>query len=690
MTRPIIGGGRFGLGGLAAGIRNAPYLRKWLLLGTLIGVVAGLGAIVFSEALDAANDLFLGTIGRYRTPLPVGEGNLASTSAMARPWAIPIVVAVGGLISGILVTRFAPEAAGHGTDAAIEAVHRNPRGIRPRVSLVKIVASAITIGSGGSGGREGPTAQISTSFASFLARTLDLTPADARIALTVGMGAGIGAIFRAPLGGAVLGAEILYREDVESEALVPSLIASIVGFAVFGAVEGFTPIFGYLQGYRFSRPIELVYYAAIGLAAGLLGMLYSEVFYRVHRFAERSRVSTIVKPAAGGLLVGLMALGLPQVLGTGYGWVQEAMTQGLLSIPLWIVLILPFAKIISTSLSIGSGGSGGIFGPGMVIGGFLGAAAWRLLHGFAPGIPVSPAPFVIVGMISCFGSIAHAPIAVMLMVAEMTGSLELLAPAMAAVGIATLVVGDHTIYASQLKNRADSPSHRLRFGLPMLDAISVSDSMTPPKLTLSGEDTVRKALARLDETGLRGAPVVTDSNRYLGVVDLASLNSSPADSRLSTLADSTYPVAAPDAQLDSVMAALADGPANWLPVVTGERKLVGTVATANVVRAYQESLETARRRLLNISGRTVLLDSKVAGSSPAVGLRIQDLAWPTGTLVIAVAKKDQLIFPSGDTRIEEGDILSILTTKQSVSAVERSLGGPPPAESGPEAAGESG
>lgn len=183
--------------GFSAGTKNTTYLRKWLVLGSLIGVVAGVGAILFTEALDAANHLLLGTLGGYHTPLPVGEGNVASSSHVPGPWAVPIVVGAGGLLSGILVNRLAPEAAGHGTDAAIDAVHHNPTGIRPRVSVVKIVSSAITIGSGGSGGREGPTAQISSSFASFLARKLDLTPADARIALTVGMGAGIGAIFRA-------------------------------------------------------------------------------------------------------------------------------------------------------------------------------------------------------------------------------------------------------------------------------------------------------------------------------------------------------------------------------------------------------------------------------------------------------------------------------------------------------------
>src|SRR5262249_26303653 len=150
-----------------------------------------------------------------------------------------------------------------------------------------------------------------------------------------------------------------------------------------------------------------------------------------------------------------------QALHMGYGWVQIAMGPQLLGMPLWVVLLIPFAKILATSLSIGSGGSGGIFGPGMVIGGLLGAPFWRLTYGLLPGVPASPAPYVIVGMMALFGGIAHAPLAVMLMVAEMTGNLSLLAPAMIAVAVSTALVGDNTIYRSQLPNRASAPAHRV-------------------------------------------------------------------------------------------------------------------------------------------------------------------------------------------------------------------------------------
>ena len=210
------------------------------------------------------------------------------------PWAVPIVVALGGLISGIIVFRLAPEAEGHGTDAAIAAFHHGARRIRGRIPIVKLVASSITIGSGGSGGREGPTAQIGAGFGSFLARVLDLDARDARIAVAAGMAAGIGAIFRAPLGGAVLGVEIPYREDVEADALVPSFVASVVAFSIFGVLIGFAPIFGQITAV-FNDPRQLVYYALIGLVAGVVGRMYISGFYGVTRSsragASRARSS---------------------------------------------------------------------------------------------------------------------------------------------------------------------------------------------------------------------------------------------------------------------------------------------------------------------------------------------------------------------------------------------------------------
>lgn len=463
---PESAGGRFG-----ATIRNAGYLRKWLLLGVTIGVISGLGAVVFYLALNYTGSFLLGYLADYHVPTPLGEGGSRGSAGFVRPWAIPLVTTGGALLSALIVAKLAPEATGHGTDEAIEAVHTDPRAIRARVVLVKLVASALTIGSGGSAGREGPTAQISAGFSSLLTRRLGLSDEDGRVAVALGIGAGIGAIFAAPLGGAVLAASITYRDDFDYRNLLPGFITSGTAYAVLGSFLGFDPLFGYIDAeYRFERAWPLLWFVVIGLAAAAVGYLYARFFHSTVALVHRLPGGPIIKPAVGGLLVGLFGLLIPQILGSGYGWAQLAADRSsLMSIPLWIIIVLPVAKIVATCLSIGSGGSGGLFGPGIVIGAFVGAAIWRLseLAGL-PGVPEQPGVFVVVGMMTCFGSVARAPLAIMIMVAEMTGSFSVVPGAILAVGIASLLMSrtNVTIYEAQRLNREAAETERARGDSP--------------------------------------------------------------------------------------------------------------------------------------------------------------------------------------------------------------------------------
>lgn len=656
-------------------LKDWNYLRKWLVLGVLIGVVAGLGAIAFIFALEGCSKLLLETIGGYRPPLPIGEGNRLAASGFARPWAIPLVVGLGGLISGVLVFGFAPEAEGHGTDAAIAAVHHNPKGIRGRVTLIKLVASAVTIGSGGSAGREGPAAQISAGFGSLLARRLNLSPQDSRIAVAVGVGSGIGAIFRAPLGGAVLGAEILYRDDLEPEALFPSLVAAIVGFSVFGAVEGFEPIFGTLNTAVFDHPVQLLYYAVLGICAGLVGRLYSRGFYGVVGLRHKLPGPDMLKPAIAGLAVGMIGLGFPAILATGYGWLQRGMQNGLPDMALWIVIALPLVKILATSLSIGSGGSGGIFGPGMFIGGFVGLALWRVLHTVAPGMPVLPAPFIVVGMIACFGSIAHAPLGLMLMVAEMTGSLALLPPAMVAIGLATLVVGDDTIYESQLGSRADAPAHRAAVGLPLLSSVSIADVMTAPRLVIPGRTAESEARGWLVARQLAGAAVIGDDGNFVGVLS-SDATQHGKDSTASVVADRDYPSVAPDQGLDVALDVMVSAGASWVPVVDAH-KVVGTVGMSEIIAGNQRALRRSLRLLAGTNGNTVLVETAIADGSPFAGTTVATAPWPSGSFVLSLERHSQLIAPRPETELQPGDLVAAVISSEGEAELRRRLGGRP-------------
>jgi H+/Cl- antiporter ClcA/CBS domain-containing protein len=658
---------------------GASYLQKWLILGLLIGVMAGAGAIVFYEALLASTHFFLGTLAGYHVPTPVGEGGNRASTSFTRPWALPLVVGLGALLGAILVFRFAPEAEGHGTDAAISAVHQNPRGIRFRAVIVKLVASALTIGSGGSGGREGPTGQISAGFASLLARELDLSPADARIAVVTGIGSGIGAIFGAPLGGAVLATEILYRDDFDAEALLPSFVASLVGYVIFGAAVGFTPIFGFASTYHFTDPALLPWFALIGVLGGLIGLLYAKSFYGISDLFDGMALPRWVKPAIGGVIVGLIALAIPEVLGTGYGWIQQGLGRQLLTLPLWIVLILPFARILATGLSIGSGGSGGIFGPGLVIGAFIGASVWRLFEPIVPSMGHNPVPYVIIGMMCCFGGISRAPLAVMLMVAEMTGSLSILGPAMIAVGLAWFIVrrSDDTIYRSQLRSRSDVPAQRLLMGMPVLAAVPVAQAMAPPRLVITGGTTVAAARRELLQHGVSGAPVVDGEGRFEGTVSLFRLEGAKegAESRLASLVDVAAATTSDSANLGVAVDAMTTSDQRWVSVLDADRRVVGTIGTSDVVRGYRLGLLASLQRM-NADGDENGSDRVFVGErSPLSGLTLRQSGLPASIIVTTIQRKKDLVVPDGSTVLEVGDELILLGIPDDIEAV-RTLASP--------------
>ncbi len=653
-------------------IGTSSYGRKWLILGSVIGVIAGLGAVVFYETLQFASWFFLHVLAGYNEPSPVGEGYRVASSHFARPWAIPLVATIGALAGAILVFTVAPEAEGHGTDAAIAAVHHNPRGIRFRTVIVKIVASALTIGSGGSGGREGPTGQISAGFGSLLARTLDLSPSDARIAVSSGIGSGIGSIFGAPLGGAILATEIMYRDDFEVEALLPAFIASIVGYSVWGTIEGFGPLFGYTSNYHLQNASQLVWFAIIGVLGGLIGLLYAKGFYAMVAMFHRLRLPRWVRPGIGGLLVGTIALAIPEVLGTGYGWIQQGLGTQLLHIPLWIVLILPFARIAATGLSIGSGGSGGIFGPGMVIGAFVGAGVWRVLAPLNGSLGHDPAPYVIVGMMACFGSISRAPLAVMLMVAEMTGSLSMVVPAMVAVGLATLIVrrGDDTIYRSQLKSRSESPAHRIAAGMPLLHSIPTSQAAVPVRCLLVESASASAALEAMREAHVPAAPVVDDDGLYRGIVSADELGGDDPALRVADRLDASFAPIHQSVRLNVVLEILTATPQTWAAVVDDNRSVVGTIAMSDLVRGYRRALQSSLRQMSELSGADDNLYVEVAEGSALVGERLRDAGLPRGVLITLIERRRDTVQPTGDVVFEAGDRLTVLGVRSDLEQLE--------------------
>ena len=336
----------------------------------LIGLLGGLSAQLFVWLLEIAERLLIVGIAGYIAPEP-GASTLAPGLGSCGLWLVPVVTTLGGLLSGVLVYTVAPEAEGHGTDAAVDAFHHKGGRMRPVVPLVKAIASAITIGSGGAAGREGPVAQISVGASSIVADLFHLDDDDRRIIVLAGMAAGLSAIFRSPLGMAIFAVEILYSGmDFETEALIYTVVSAVVAYAVNGLFVGWSPIFHFSETLHFTRPLDLVGYTMLGIVAGLVGAIEPTIFYGIRDFFKRLKVSNHIKPAIGGLLMGLLALAVPQTISSGYGWVQQAMTGDYVG---WSLILLAFAKILAMSLTISSGGSGGVFGPNVYIGGMIGA-----------------------------------------------------------------------------------------------------------------------------------------------------------------------------------------------------------------------------------------------------------------------------------------------------------------------------
>jgi CIC family chloride channel protein len=535
----------------------------------------------------------LGQGAGYIPPLPGGEGVTVFTS-IARRWMIPVICILGGLISGLLVFKLAPEAEGHGTDAAIDSFHNKEGFVRRRVPLVKLVASAITIGSGGSAGREGPIALIAAGFGSTIADIFKLDSHDRRIALAIGIGAGIGSIFKAPLGGALISAEILYRRDFEFETLLPSFIASIVGYSVYASWSGWAPVFSIHTSFSFSHPWHLLGFAILGVVCGLFGMLYGRIFYFMRDRFRGARLPDYVKPAIGGLIVGAIGVFLPQILGTGYGWIQFAIDGNTAVLPLGIMIAVLFGKIVATSLSVGSGGSGGVFAPGLVVGSMVGAVTWLLLHNFAnlvPLVPAEPATFVVLGMMTLFGGIAKAPLAVMIMVSEMTGNYSLLIPSMVSVVIAYFLTGNSYIYEKQVNTRADSPAHRAEYFVPLLEKIQIADAMVTNPITVSTE-TYLSDFADLTKSEEIDAAPVLDSGKLAGMVTTRDMARFPEDkwpeTRVREAMSKKLLVGYPEEVLSEALNRMTKNNISHLPIVDRNYsdRLVGLLAVENIALTY--------------------------------------------------------------------------------------------------------
>jgi CIC family chloride channel protein len=482
--------------------------------------------------------------------------------------------------------------------------------------------------------------------------------------------------------GAVLATEILYRDDFDVEALLPCFIASIVGYVIFGAAVGFTPLFGFNDSYHFSDPSHLLWFALIGVLGGFIGLLYAKGFYGIAAAFTRIPLPRWLKPAIGGVLVGSIALAIPEVLGTGYGWIQQSLGHQLLSLPLWVVLVLPFARIVATGLSIGSGGSGGIFGPGMVIGAFIGAAVWRLFDPIVPSMGHSPTPYVIVGMMCCFGSISRAPLAVMLMVAEMTGSVSILAPSHGR--RRTGLVHRPARRRHHLSQPAEEPSRRPRPTAPGRDAPPGQRARQPGHGPTPPGGPGRHLVPAARRSDRKGRRSRCAGGRRRGSlrrsVSLDALNQldeqGGSDHRCRRRRISTHGLRVSPPRRGARCAHHASQ--HWIPVLDNDRAVIGTIAMSDIVRGYRLGLLASLRQLDGTADAAGTHDIEIAARSSLVNMPLRRAGLPDGVIVTSIQRRRDLVIPDGDTVLQSGDRLVVIGGSEDIDALKAIASGSSP------------
>ena len=531
-----------------------PDLRivgRTLTHAAIVGAAAGLMGAAFFATLELVQRLVLEDLGGYRPLRASGETFLPELTHIIhfRPWLLALLPAIGALASGI-ISELAPETRGGGGDAMIEAFHRQDANIRKRVAWVKAISSIFTLGTGGSGGREGPTMQIGGALGSLCGRLLRVDIAERRILMVAGVAAGIAAVFRTPLGAALLAVEVLYRDDFESDALIPAVLASVTAYSVVISIFGESTLFAHPGRFPFVIK-HLWLYGVLAILVTMLASVFLNALRAVQGASARLKIAEWAKPALGGAALGgfcvpiILFIGwrLAQpgqgvgLLGGGYGAVQVAIT-GASWLPIgWsgvaLLLFLCLAKIVASSLTIGSGGSAGDFAPALVIGGLFGGAFGRAAQMLTGDPRIDPGAFALVAMGTFYGGVSHTPLSSLVLVCELAGSYDLLVPLMLAEGIAFVALRKKALYRAQVPTQRESPIHHAPT-LDLLRQARVAQVMRPvslggvpvvaPALRVGPEDDLRSATQTLLANKLREIPVVDDAGQIVGLLDEADIS----------------------------------------------------------------------------------------------------------------------------------------------------------------------
>lgn len=578
---------------------------KWLALGAVVGAMTGALATLFYIVIEWLQHLLLTTWAGFSLPVPAGENLFSGPAGPARPWLLFILLGAVGLLTGYLLRRFVPQTrfgGTDGTDTMIKAFHHQEGHIPPSVPIMKVSTSILTIAAGGSAGREGPISLLGAGCGSWLAGKLRLTAKERRILLLAGAAGGLGAIFRAPLGGALTAVEVIYREDFEAEALLPSIISSVVSYSFFTLVFGAEPIFG-IPKFEFSDLRELPLYALLGLVCAVTGWFYVHTF-RFIKFKIfwplTDRLGFVPAVALGGLGMAAIGYRFPELLGGGQGWLELAML-GKLSVSMMLGMVI--GKTVATSVTIGSGLSGGMFAPALFVGGMSGGVIGSLGQRFFPTVVTEPGAYVLVGMAAFFAGVASAPIGPLVMVCELTQGYGLLAPLMLATAIALVLGRQASLYENQVDNKFESPAHVGDATINILEREKVEGHFRPGRVSIVEEGTHFGALTDIIVNSSELCfPVRGAQDRITGILAVEDLRKVLYEDTLCELLVAgdvarKAVLLRPDEDLYSALLKFVDSNLAQLPVVDSQdpTSVLGMLAREDVFAAYAKILQSMKQ-----------------------------------------------------------------------------------------------
>lgn len=648
-----------------------------VLLPCVIGVLTAGAAIGFVYLIAAVQWL---AIGSSDLPLRV--------IGHVQPLRVILAPALGGLAVGLLVHRFAPEAQGHGVPEVIEAVTARGGRIRPRVAAIKSLASALTIGSGGSVGREGPIVQIGAAVGSTVAQALKLPSAQTRTLAACGAAGGIAAAFNAPIAGAFFALEVItgnFAMPSFGPVILSSVMATVASRAYFGDHPAFV-----VQPYALQSAYEIPLYVGLGLVSGLVAVGFVHVLHAIEQQAQRVPIAPTWKPALGGLAVGVLVLWLPNLYGVGYLTMDGALS-GTLGWKMLAVL-LP-AKVLATSVTLGSGGSGGVFLPSLYLGAIAGGLYGTIVHSLLPSVTAGSGAYALVGMAGVLAAATHSPLTALILLFEISGDYKIILPVMLVVTLASLVsrsLGTDSLYSLALAKRGIKLHRREDV---IMRTHTVGEVMRPVEFVLGESAPIGDVIAAFLTRGLVRAYVVDDAGKLAGEVSIFDIQD-PEVRALGTLVNARD-LATGNVRLVRTSDTLADcldefvwDERDELPAVDEAGKLAGLISRRDVLRVYTTELLTEdflgiADHASDIAGVTrprmasqvhllpgliterVLVPAALDGRS----LRQADLRAAHGLTVVAVRRRGETVerLPDAGVPLAAGDTLVVVGTADDVA-----------------------